>query len=378
MAVSLKHTTQAVGTDAGNGEIRKAQWNEEHTLTAAADTLLGAVTTGAVTEITCTAAGRALLDDADASAQRTTLGLGTGNSPQFTTIELGNASDTTISRSAAGVIAVEGGVIPKENRANTFAAQQTISAGILNISAADAAQKRVSFQTAGTARWTMGSDETAESGSNAGSNFFLYRLTDAGAFIANTFNINRATGLTTLEGLTVTGGGARKAKIQAGAGTEASLEISSDTYSTLNASGGGPLAFQIAGVEAVRLDTAKNLLMKSTGGLGYGTGSGGTVTQATSKSTGVTLNKATGRITTASDALAAGASVFFRVTCSAVTTSDFVGLSLLSVTSGNGNYEVSCVFVGAGIFDIKIKNVSTGSLSEELRIQFVVIKGAIS
>ena len=76
MAVSLKHTTQATGTDAGNGEIRKAQWNEEHTLTAAADTLLGAVTAGAVGEITCTAAGRALLDDANAAAQRTTLGLG--------------------------------------------------------------------------------------------------------------------------------------------------------------------------------------------------------------------------------------------------------------------------------------------------------------
>lgn len=76
MAVSLKHTTQAVGTDAGNGEIRKAQWNEEHTLTAAANTVLGAVSAGAVGEITCTAAGRALIDDADAAAQRTTLGLG--------------------------------------------------------------------------------------------------------------------------------------------------------------------------------------------------------------------------------------------------------------------------------------------------------------
>lgn len=79
MAISLKHTTQAVGTDAGNGEIRKAQWNEEHTLTAATNTLLGrsSAGAGAVEEITCTAAGRALLDDADAAAQRTTLGLGT-------------------------------------------------------------------------------------------------------------------------------------------------------------------------------------------------------------------------------------------------------------------------------------------------------------
>jgi hypothetical protein len=47
MAVSLKHTTEAVGTDAGNGEIRKAQWNEEHTLTLATARLLGRTTAGA-------------------------------------------------------------------------------------------------------------------------------------------------------------------------------------------------------------------------------------------------------------------------------------------------------------------------------------------
>ena len=37
MAVTVTHATVAVGTDAGNGEIRKAQWNENHTVTNAAD-----------------------------------------------------------------------------------------------------------------------------------------------------------------------------------------------------------------------------------------------------------------------------------------------------------------------------------------------------
>lgn len=41
----------------------------------AADSLLGTVAAGRVGEIACTAAGRALIDDADAAAQRTTLGL---------------------------------------------------------------------------------------------------------------------------------------------------------------------------------------------------------------------------------------------------------------------------------------------------------------
>ena len=46
---------------------------------SATDKLLGRSTSGAgdVEEIACTAAGRAIIDDADASAQRTTLGLGT-------------------------------------------------------------------------------------------------------------------------------------------------------------------------------------------------------------------------------------------------------------------------------------------------------------
>jgi hypothetical protein len=47
MAVSLKHTTTAVGTDAGNGEIAKAEWNEEHTLTLDSGKLLGRTTAGA-------------------------------------------------------------------------------------------------------------------------------------------------------------------------------------------------------------------------------------------------------------------------------------------------------------------------------------------
>jgi hypothetical protein len=54
---------------------------------SATDKLLGRSTAGAgdVEEITCTAAGRALLDDADAAAQRTTLELKTGATTNITT-----------------------------------------------------------------------------------------------------------------------------------------------------------------------------------------------------------------------------------------------------------------------------------------------------
>ena len=48
---------------------------------------------------------------ATASAAATALGLGTGDSPRFAAIELGHASDTTIARSGAGKVTIEGNEI---------------------------------------------------------------------------------------------------------------------------------------------------------------------------------------------------------------------------------------------------------------------------
>jgi hypothetical protein len=54
MAIQVVHATVATGTDAGNGEIRKAQWNESHTINMDTGKLLGrsSAGTGAVQEIT--------------------------------------------------------------------------------------------------------------------------------------------------------------------------------------------------------------------------------------------------------------------------------------------------------------------------------------
>lgn len=79
MAISLKHaftSGKADGTD--STLIQPSNWNAEHSISCATNMLLGRQTagTGAIEEISCTAAGRSLIAGADAAAQRTTLGLG--------------------------------------------------------------------------------------------------------------------------------------------------------------------------------------------------------------------------------------------------------------------------------------------------------------
>lgn len=76
--------------------------------------------TGTAGIVTVTTAGKALLDDDDAAAQRTTLGVGTGDSPQFTAINLGHASDTTLARSDAGKVTIEGVEITTTSNTQTL------------------------------------------------------------------------------------------------------------------------------------------------------------------------------------------------------------------------------------------------------------------
>jgi hypothetical protein len=49
----------------------------------------------------------------DAATARTNLGVGTGDSPQFTAVNIGHATDTTLTRVSAGVVAIEGSNILK-------------------------------------------------------------------------------------------------------------------------------------------------------------------------------------------------------------------------------------------------------------------------
>jgi microcystin-dependent protein len=76
MALTTKHAFVSAKSDGGDATLvqPQAHWNANHTLLAAVDNVIG-TDSGSTTvkELACTAAGRALIDDADATAQKGTL-----------------------------------------------------------------------------------------------------------------------------------------------------------------------------------------------------------------------------------------------------------------------------------------------------------------
>lgn len=118
-------------------------------------------------------------------------------------------------------------------------------------------------------------------------------------------------------------------------------------------------------------------VLSDTNAFGYTTGAGGTVTQLTSKSTAVTLNKPSGQITMNNAALASNTTVAFTVTNSTVSANDSIIFTLVSGFTNAGNYLLYPQ-TNAGSFIVLLRNISVGSLSEAIVFNFAVIKGATS
>jgi hypothetical protein len=122
--------------------------------------------------------------------------------------------------------------------------------------------------------------------------------------------------------------------------------------------------------EAMRIDNTKNVLVTAASGLGYGTGAGGTVTQATSRTTGVTLSKPTGAITMFS-ALGSVVAATFTVTNTLVAATDTI---ILNQKSGTNLYVLLVTAVAAGSFNITF--YTTGGIATDAPvINFAIIKG---
>lgn len=170
---------------------------------------------------------------------------------------------------------------------------------------------------------------------------------------------------------------AKQASGQYATGTGSASGVNTGDQSTVTGNAGTATTLQTArNINGVSFNGSANIAVTasfpSTGG-GYTSGAGGTVTQLTSKATGVTLNKICGQITTHNAALAAAAEVKFTVTNNTVAATD---IPVLAIASGgtSGSYGIFATAVAAGSFDVTLTNLSAGSLSQALVVNFAVIK----
>ena len=111
------------------------------------------------------------------------------------------------------------------------------------------------------------------------------------------------------------------------------------------------------------------IVSTGTAGIGYATGAGGAVTQITSRTTGVTLNKTAGAITLVSAAGSATAATF-TVTNSTVAATDVI---IVNQKSGTDLYDLMVTAVAAGSFNITFRTTG-GTTTETPVFNFAVIK----
>lgn len=105
--------------------------------------------------------------------------------------------------------------------------------------------------------------------------------------------------------------------------------------------------------------------------IGYAAAAQSAVTQATSKSTGVTLNTSAGQITMNAASLAATTNVTFTLTNSLLSAKDVLILNVTNGTSAAYNCWVSSM--GAGSATITLRNISAGALAEAVVINYAII-----
>jgi hypothetical protein len=107
-----------------------------------------------------------------------------------------------------------------------------------------------------------------------------------------------------------------------------------------------------------------------TGGVGYATGAGGAVTQGSSRTTGVTIDKRCGAITMFTAAGSATAASF-TVTNSTIGANDVI---ILNQASGTNLYVLLVTAVAAGSFTVTFYTTG-GTASDAPVINFAVIDG---
>lgn len=127
------------------------------------------------------------------------------------------------------------------------------------------------------------------------------------------------------------------------------------------------------GTTVTVFDLNRPLLGSGQAAVGYGAGAGGTVTQITSRTTGVTVNAYSGAITLVSGA---GSTSWqsFTVTNNRVAATDTV---IVNQKSGTDLYRINVTAVAAGSFRITFATTA-GTTTEQPVFNFAVIKAVTS
>ena len=146
--------------------------------------------------------------------------------------------------------------------------------------------------------------------------------------------------------------------------------VASGVISACTSTGMVMVAPVIGAATGTSLAVTGAVTSSGTAGIGYATGAGGAVTQATSRTTGVTLNKTSGAITLFSAAGSATAATF-TVTNSTVAATDVI---ILNQKSGTDLYDLMVTAVAAGSFNVTFRTTG-GTTTETPVFNFAVIKG---
>ena len=111
--------------------------------------------------------------------------------------------------------------------------------------------------------------------------------------------------------------------------------------------------------------------------LGYTAAASGSVTQATSKSTDVTLNTSAGTVTMNGAALGATTSVNFNLINSKLSAQDAIILSIVSGAAAAGSYTLWTTALQAGQATLTLRNITAGPLSEAIVFNFVIVHAGV-
>ena len=116
--------------------------------------------------------------------------------------------------------------------------------------------------------------------------------------------------------------------------------------------------------------------MYATEEIGYAASAQGTVTQLTSKSTAVTLDKSAGRITMNNASLTTATNATFTLNNALISANDTVILTISGGQATAGSYNVFANSLATGSVSITLRNISGGTLSEAVVINYCIIHGA--